>query len=135
MAKFQFQGRDAKGESVSGDLEAISQSAAAGDLARRGITPIKIAELVEARKSLGKINISLFKKKVNLDELIIYCRQMYALTKAGIPIIRAMKGLADSSRSEVLKDTLYTGAKNSFLRHLDSMMKRNEHYYRLSCKN
>ncbi len=48
MAKFQFQGRDAKGEAVSGDLDATTQSAAASDLARRGITPIKVTELADA---------------------------------------------------------------------------------------
>jgi len=107
MAKFQYQGRDAKGDSVRGELEVATQSAAAGELSRRGITPIKISELTESGSGIGDINIKLFKPKVNLDELIIFCRQMNALTRAGIPIIRAMKGLADSSKSEELTETLH----------------------------
>lgn len=105
MAKYIYQGRDNQGAAVKGELEVVSQAAALGELSRRGITPIKIDEAQEQSSSV-QININLFKKKVNLDELIIFCRQMYALTKAGIPIIRAMKGLADSTKSEVLKETL-----------------------------
>jgi MSHA biogenesis protein MshG len=111
MAKFQFQGRDAKGAAVQGVLEVASATAAANELARKGITPIKISEQAEKQASLASMNIRLTKPKVNLDELIIYCRQMNALTRAGIPIIRAMKGLADSTKSELLKETLYDVAR------------------------
>ncbi len=105
MAKYTYKGRDKQGAAVSGQLDVASQAAALGELTRRGITPIKIEESAGEAKSLD-INIQLFKPKVSLDELIIFCRQMYALTKAGIPIIRAMKGLADSTKSEALKETL-----------------------------
>ncbi len=106
MARFEYKGRDAKGDAVSGELEVANQGAAASELSRRGITPIKIAELAEKSAGMASINISFGKKKASLDELIIFCRQMNALTRAGIPIIRAMKGLADSTTSEVLKETL-----------------------------
>jgi len=111
MAKFQYQGRDAKGAAVEGVLEVMSVNMAASELARKGITPIKITEQEEKKSSLGAMNIQIFTPKVNLDELIIFCRQMNALTRAGIPIIRAMKGLADSTKSEVLKLTLYDVAR------------------------
>jgi len=106
MAKFQFQGRDAKGGAVSGELELASQNAAVSELSRRGVTPIKITEIQDSGKKTSQINIQIFKPKVNLDELIIFCRQMSALTRAGIPIMRAMKGLADSTTSELLRETL-----------------------------
>ncbi len=106
MASFEYQGRDNSGKSVSGRLEVASQNAAASELSRQGITPIKILE-VAGQKAAGKpIEINIFPKKVSLDELIIFCRQMNALMRAGIPIIRAMKGLADSTKSEVLSETL-----------------------------
>lgn len=111
MAKFQYQGRDAKGAAVEGVLEVMSANMAASELVRKGITPIKITEQEEKTSGLGNLNIQIFTPKVNLDELIIFCRQMNALTRAGIPIIRAMKGLADSTKSEVLKLTLYDVAR------------------------
>uniref|UniRef100_UPI001CA58AD7 type II secretion system F family protein n=1 Tax=Arthrobacter sp. B0490 TaxID=2058891 RepID=UPI001CA58AD7 len=39
------------------------------------------------------------RKRVDLDELIIFSRQMYSLNKAGVPIIRAIGGLAESNRN------------------------------------
>lgn len=107
MAIFEYQGRDNQGRAVSGQLDVASQNAAASELSKQGITPITIAEAVARSKKELSLDIQLFKKKVSLDELIIFCRQMSALMRAGIPIIRAMKGLAESTRSEVLRDTLF----------------------------
>lgn len=110
MANFEYQGRDSQGKAVTGTLEVVSQNAAASELSRQGITPIRIVET--AQKAAGKpIEINIFPKKVSLDELIIFCRQMNALMRSGIPIIRAMKGLADSTKSEVLAETLSDVAK------------------------
>ncbi len=105
MAKFSYRGRDSSGQLVQGDVEATSAGFLANDLAQKGITPINISE-VETGEATNLLEIELWPKKVSLDELIIFCRQMYALTKAGIPIIRAMKGLADSTRSKPLSKSL-----------------------------
>jgi len=106
MSNFHYKGRDAQGAAVEGVLEVPTENAVASELARKGITPIKITEQLEKKPSAININISIFKPKVNLDELIIFCRQMNALSRSGIPIIRAMKGLGESTKSEVLKATL-----------------------------
>lgn len=111
MAKFHFQGRDSKGVAVNGVLEVSNTNLAAAELAKKGITPIKITEQAEKASAMAGMNIQIFKPTVNLDELIIFCRQMNALTRAGIPIIRAMKGLADSTKSELLKETLMDVAR------------------------
>jgi MSHA biogenesis protein MshG len=88
-------------------MVATSPEAAASELMRRGITPLSIREQ-EQRESLGdRLNkMPIFRKKISLDELIVFCRQMYALTKAGIPLIRTMRGLADTTRSQVLSEVL-----------------------------
>ena len=36
----------------------------------------------------------------------MFCRQMYSLTKAGVPIIKAIAGLAESTDQECLRDSL-----------------------------
>ncbi len=108
MAQFQYKSRDAKGSAVSGQLDAANRDAAASELQRRGLIPVSITEQVVKKDVLeGLSKIRFTKRKVTLDELIIYCRQMNALTRAGIPIIRAMRGLADSTRSELLRETLH----------------------------
>ena len=106
MPKFAYSGRNAEGQLVEGELDSGSAGGAAGDLAQKGITATSIKP-VQSSSSQNVLEIELWPKKVTLDELIIFCRQMYALTKAGIPIIRAMKGLADSTRSKKLSETLF----------------------------
>lgn len=105
--QFSYRGKDQRGNVQNGTLAAASAEAAASELMRRGITPLTIREQ-QVRASLAdRLNaLPLLQKKVSLDELIVFCRQMHALTKAGIPLIRTMRGLAETSRSPVLAGVL-----------------------------
>ncbi|QYK13319.1 type II secretion system F family protein [Shewanella rhizosphaerae] len=103
MPVYQYKGRDAQGNAVSGRLDATTQSAAADQLLSRAVIPLELVEAKVAREfHLG----SLFKSKVGLDELQIFTRQMYSLTRSGIPILRAIAGLSESSHSKRMKDAL-----------------------------
>jgi MSHA biogenesis protein MshG len=51
-------------------------------------------------------------QKVTTDELIILCRQLYALTRAGVPITRAISGLAESNRNVLLQNCLRSVQKD-----------------------
>jgi MSHA biogenesis protein MshG len=105
--QFNYRGKDSRGIVQQGSLVAASAEAAAANLMRQGITPLMIREQQEQASVIGWLNnLPLFRKKVTLDELIVFCRQMHALTKAGIPLIRTMRGLAETSRSPVLAEVL-----------------------------
>ncbi len=105
--QFSYRGKDDRGILQQGSLVAANADAAASELMRRGITPLTIREQQEQASLVDRLNnVPLFRKKVTLDELIVFCRQMYALTKAGIPLIRTMRGLADTTRSPVLAEVL-----------------------------
>jgi len=90
---------------VNSIVEATNAQAAAIQLQNQSIVPIAINEVEEKNKSALSLNIA-FKKKVKHDDLIMLCRQMRALTRAGIPIIQAIAGLADISKSEQIKEAL-----------------------------
>lgn len=104
MATFKYVGRDSQGRSVKGVVEASSMDAAADHVMQKGILPNSIKE----QKSGGEsFDLSLvFASKVKATELIIFTRQIYSLTKAGIPILRAINGLAESTHSALLADSL-----------------------------
>ena len=110
MAAYSYIGRDAKGSQIKGKLEAKSSAAAAEQLSRQQIIPISIEEAKNRgeQASLGQIDINelLGFDLVSLDDLIIFCRQMYALMRSGVPILRAINGMADSTTSEKLKAAL-----------------------------
>lgn len=105
--QFRYRGTDSQGIEQRGSLAATSADAVASDLLSRGITPISI-EAESETVSLGQRleGLALFQRKVTLDEKIVFCRQMYALTKAGIPLIRTMRGLAETTRSKALAEVL-----------------------------
>tara|TARA_B110000196_G_scaffold67130_1_gene56827 strand:+ start:7 stop:1239 length:1233 start_codon:yes stop_codon:yes gene_type:complete len=104
MPDFQYSGRDDQGILVEGILQAVSQDAAINQLQSKKITIVRLA--IEAKQVDGKkIHIS-FKKKITLDDQVLLTRQLYALTKAGIPIIRALNGLAESTDNRFLAKVL-----------------------------
>mgnify|MGYP006077518485 FL=1 len=105
MPAFKYQGRNASGNQVAGRLESTNVDAALQQLAKQQIIVIKLAE---TKGSSNNINISnlLGLDAVKLDDLIILCRQMYALMRAGVPILRAINGLAESSACEKIKQAL-----------------------------
>ncbi|GIU43633.1 type II secretion system F family protein [Shewanella algidipiscicola] len=103
MPVYQYRGRDAQGKAVTGLLDAVSASAAADQLMSRAVIPLELIETKPKRDfNLG----TLFKGKVGLDELQIFTRQMYSLTRSGIPILRAIAGLSESSHSQRMKVAL-----------------------------
>jgi MSHA biogenesis protein MshG len=105
--EFVYTGRDTQGNKVDGSLSAVSTTAAVTTLQERGIVVTGLDEkTTNTAVNKDKKSTKLFKDKVSSDELILFTRQLYALTKAGIPIIRALNGLAESSNNEALKDLL-----------------------------
>jgi MSHA biogenesis protein MshG len=102
MPVFSYKGRSVRGELVQGTLEGAESGAIADQLMNTGITPTEIkmtrAATVKAEKS-GGWNISLTQQKVGTLELMLFSRQMYTLLKAGVPIMRALAGLQESSQN------------------------------------
>jgi MSHA biogenesis protein MshG len=109
MASFKYTGRNISGSQVKGTMEAANTSAVAEQLIRKSITPISISEGTKkqskgiANKDVGEI---FGFNRVSLDELIIFSRQMYALMRSGVPILRAINGMEEASNSVALKKAL-----------------------------
>jgi MSHA biogenesis protein MshG len=112
MAAFKYIGRDAQGKQVSGTLDGVDASAIAEQLTRRSIIPVAIDKLAANRVASGESLASkdvrelLAMQQVDLEDLIIFCRQMYALMRSGVPILRAINGLSDSTNSKFLRQAL-----------------------------
>lgn len=108
MPVFAYTARNATGEALQGRMEASSEDAVASQLSSSGITPLDINELQQASDIGKKINTWLKSRKPKIQDLIFLSRQMYTLMRAGVPIIRAINGLADNMPNpymvNVLKD-------------------------------
>ncbi|MBT42123.1 MAG: MSHA biogenesis protein MshG [Idiomarina sp.] len=122
--KFSYQARDKQGKLKSGSVEASDTRAAAQAIMAQGLTPVQV-QAGAAKASSGSTKASptsankgvangdwiqllrdQLEPQVDLDQLIIFCRQMYSLTNAGIPILRAIDGLADSTQNKRMKKAL-----------------------------
>ncbi len=107
MPQFQYKARNNTGQSLNGRLEATTLDAAANQLLKGGITPIEIIELKQGKDYLKSLARWWNSRPPKLQDLIFLSRQMYTLMKAGVPIIRAIKGVADNLTNPLLIDTLY----------------------------
>src|SRR5579885_159595 len=105
MPSYRYRGRNRMGELIEGRVEAANTGAVAAQLIDGGVTPL---EITEAAARAGAVDRRIFKEQPTLTDLILFARQLYALLKAGVPIIQAMTGLVRSTRNaglvEVLKD-------------------------------
>jgi MSHA biogenesis protein MshG len=81
---------------------------AADKLFKRAITPTAIVAEQQAADNVANMDVAeLFNNgKVSLEELIVFCRQMYALMRSGVPILRAINGMVESANSKTLKKAL-----------------------------
>lgn len=103
MADFAYRGRNQQGILVKGEVQASDENTAADVLIRRGILPLHIAP---ASKKIEIEWRHWLQPRVGLSDLIIFARQMYSLTKAGIPVLRAIEGLAEHASNKTLRTAL-----------------------------
>ena len=106
MATFTYRGQNTDGSVVNGSLEAPSLDAAAEQLFGNRITPFEISESdepVSGQIRLGEIFQS---ERVSDVERITFSRQMHNLTKAGLPLDRALRGLEASLTNRAFKRVL-----------------------------
>ena len=106
MATFVYKGRTKAGELVEGSLEGANVEAIAKQLQAQFILPVEIKEEVQQLSQDIDLAKLLPPPQIKMDDMVMFCRQMKALTKAGIPIIQAINGLAEHSKSERLKECL-----------------------------
>jgi MSHA biogenesis protein MshG len=106
VPQFAYQGRNSRGELVKGVLEGASSGAVADQLFSTGITPVHIDETAGAGAAAAgagrRLEIRFGEPKVELADLMLFSRQMHTLLKSGVPIIRALAGLQESSQNPAL---------------------------------
>ncbi len=110
MARYFYKGRTARGEAIENTVEASSEDALAAQLFHSDITPIEINLVATLPKKTSLVRQFGFGKP-KVEELILFAKQMSALFKAGIPIIRAMNALAQTTHNEYLKEILEDSIK------------------------
>ncbi|MDH4189354.1 MAG: type II secretion system F family protein [Betaproteobacteria bacterium] len=108
MPSFSYKGRDASGAAVRGVVDGASPGAAADALALRGITPLDIHR-AETLATRWKIEWPTWRDERVLPlDVMMFSRQIHALLKAGVPIMRALGGLQESAVNPAMAKLLRT---------------------------
>ena len=106
MPRYVYKARNRRREALSGEIEADSVDQVALQLRNSDLTPISIELPVEQNDVLKTLSIAMRSSTVSSDELVIFCRALYSLTRASIPIVRALDGLAQSTDSSYFTEIL-----------------------------
>ena len=107
MPVFTYTGRTRRGELASGLMEGDTADSIASRLFSNGITPIEVKAAAQTQE--GDVSAALRKLGFGapkLSDIVLFSRQMYTITKSGIPLLRGIKGLAASTHNVVLREAL-----------------------------
>ena len=107
MAWFRYRGRSGRGDVIKGRLEADSVDAVAARVLNLGITPIEIAPELLDQATVQQLLQRLGAGRPKTTDLVLFARQMYSITKAGLPLLRGLRGLAQSTHNALLRDALH----------------------------
>ena len=107
MADFHYKGRSANGEPMKGRLSGASSDAIANRLLNIGVIPVDITEAAER----GEMTVEELWRRMgggrpNTKDLGLFCRQMHVITRTGLPLLRGLNGLAETTHNEVLRAAL-----------------------------
>lgn len=103
MPLFKYTAKDANGNTVSDAIESRSQRTVIDCLRTKGLIILNIEEKqAEAR---GVFSF-LFQKKVKLEDLVIFARQLSTMVDAGVPLLNAFSILAEQTESRNLQEVL-----------------------------
>ena len=114
MGVFAYKGRNGRGELVEGTLEGDDSGAVADRLMKDGITPtdIRPSRTLSGGTTGGTSGKPDWFKRLFIEkpitpmDLLLFSRQMYTLLKAGVPIMRALAGLQESSTNPAMRTVL-----------------------------
>ena len=112
MPNFAYRGRNAGGQVVNGSQDGNSAAEVADVLMGRGITPLAITPAAgggdnKPGVSLGSLaSIQIIKQKVEPLDVMMFSRQIYTLLKAGVPIMRALAGLQETTSNLAVREML-----------------------------
>ena len=106
MPTFSYKARNSDGKLIDGKLDAQSIQLAAQTLNNRGLIPISIQSAANQTDLMEQFASWNAMRELNVNDLMLFSRQMYSLTKAGVPLSRAINSLADSARNMALKKAL-----------------------------
>ncbi|MFH1996143.1 MAG: type II secretion system F family protein [Candidatus Omnitrophota bacterium] len=105
MPKFKYSVKDPDGKSLSGIVEAGNTGEVVDGLRKKGFLILSVKEEA-AGGFFGMKGGSFFAKKVKMDDLVIFARQLATMVDAGIPLVSGLDILGQQEEKPVFRSVL-----------------------------
>jgi type IV pilus assembly protein PilC len=101
MANYEYTAKDKAGQTISGAIEAASESEVVQQLHKQQLTIVSLR--LAKKKAAGRARA---KGKVKMDDLVVFSRQLATLIDSGIPLVGALGILIAQLESPGLKNVV-----------------------------
>lgn len=101
MATFRYVAKENTGKTITGTQDYSDKAALIDALRKKGLVIISINETSKRR-------LSVFSKKVKLEDVVIFSRQLATMVDSGIPLVQAMDILHDQIEKPNFKKVIGT---------------------------
>src|SRR3989338_10138647 len=92
MPVYTYRAKDITCKTVDATLEAQGQAFVVDAIRKKGLTIISIEESVERKKKGISFAV---KKKIKIDDLVVFARQLATMIDAGIPLVQGLDILSE----------------------------------------
>lgn len=106
MPVFVYTATNTKNKLIKGSLEASDRTAVAAALSKQGLRPISIKPQSGSMRIKKPASGGLIPKKVKLNDLVIFTRELSAMVGAGVPLLRSLTSLEEHAENPALKKVL-----------------------------
>src|SRR5215204_3208319 len=107
MALYAYKALDPQGEIIQDKAEGSGTMAVASELRKQGLMVIDVKEQGAAQKDI----LAPF-KRVKLNDLVIFSRQLATMINAGLPIVRALYVLSEQTENPKLQEVVVAVRKD-----------------------
>lgn len=99
-----------EGRSIEGTIDGASKDAVIASLVHQGIHPLSVHEASGKKNEFFSLSVG--SKKVKLQDLVIFTRQLSTMVSAGVPLSRSLATLGTDSESPALKEAIASIVKD-----------------------
>lgn len=103
MPNFKYTAKDSSGNTANGVFEAADYAAAVDTLRKKGLIIVSVREAAGRSKSHAALFSS---KKVKIDDLVVFSRQLATMVDAGIPLVGALDILGDQIENKAFGEVI-----------------------------
>ncbi|MFC1644162.1 type II secretion system F family protein, partial [Candidatus Omnitrophota bacterium] len=102
MPTFIYTAKDRNGRTVKGEMQVPDKKHALSILHGKQLLILKLREAKDTPSLFSSLRLP-GRKKVKMDELVIFTRQLATMTGAGITIVNSLDTLADQEDNAIFK--------------------------------